>query len=273
MRTMRIIPLLLVVAAGCLGQETPAPPQNVIPGMAVDFVLKNEHPSLHEPLRADLSITNNGTSDVTIDLGANYVDNISGTITTPDGAKVEIRSPYEGGYAALGKATIRGRDSWARMYLLNEWNAFAAPGRYEVALHIPTLPDPAPLVFTVAPRDEKKLEAVLAELEADATQLRNAQRRADGARALALTNDPLVVPHLVRILKGRDDSSAYRAAEGLARIADKASIEALLAAAETGEGERRQVAASQLRLARPRINDRALLKRIDAILNPAPSPH
>lgn len=273
MKPIRLVSLLLFVAAGCLGQETPAQQQSVIPGMAADFVLKNENPSLHEPLHADLSITNNGTTDVTIDFGANFVDRVGGTITTPDGSKVAITSPYQGGYAALGKTTIRARDSWAHTYLLNEWYPFSAPGRYEIALHIDTLPDPAPLVVIVGPRDEKKLKTVYAELEADALQLSNARRRLDGARALAMSGDPLAVPHLVRLLQARDDGVFAQGAEGLARIADKASIEALLAAAADNDPFRRQTAAYQLQQARPRITDRALLKRIDAAIGTSVSPH
>jgi len=271
MKTTPIIAMLLLAAAGCLGQETPAR-QDAIPAMDVDFVLKNAKPVLHEPLWADLSVANNGTSDVTIDFGANYIDDIHGSITTPAGTKVEIRSPYQGGFAAIGKAKIAARQSWARTYLLNDWYDFSTPGRYEIALHVDALPDPKPLVIEIGPRDETKLKTVYAELLASASS-RNAQVRLDSARALSLANDPAAVPSLVKLLASSDGSAFARAAEGLARIADKASIEALLAAATDKDPFRRQTAAYHLQQARPRIDDRALLKRVDAAIGTSVSPH
>lgn len=272
MKPARLIPLFFLVAAHCLGQETPAEQVKTPGQVEIDFVLKNENPSLHEPLRADLSIVNSGSSDVTVDLGANYIDNIGGTITTPDGSKVAIHSPYQGGYAAIGKITIKARDSWAFPYLLNEWYDFPEQGRYEVALHIPALPDPKPLVITVGPRDEEKLKSIYADLLASASA-HNAQVRLDSARALALAADPAAVPSLVKLLGSRDASAFASAAEGLARIADKASIEALLAAATDKDPFRRQTAAFHLQQARPRITDRALLKRVDAVIGTSVPPH
>jgi hypothetical protein len=229
--------------------------------MEFEFRLADDEVSLHEPVRLDLTIRNRSTKRVEVDLGHNARSNLAFVVTTPDGTRHVLPRPAAQGLGISGEVTLEPGQSHTERYLLNEWFPFPLAGTYTIEAALSGRPrlghrsitTSAPQILTliVAPRDEKRLEAVVRQLATTAIHEKNAEKQMVAANALSLIDDPVAVPHLIQLLRSRSWSRA-EAARGLARIATPAALAALVDALNDPDPEFRAVVHWHLEQARKR---------------------
>lgn len=216
------------------------------PQVEFELRLAAEEVTLHEPVWLDLTIHNRSAEAVEVDLGHNARNHLAFVVRTPDGTRLVLPQTDDQGFGPTGRVTIEPGRSHTRRYLLNEWYAFPLSGMYviEVALNGPprmgyrsiTRTAPQSVTLTVTPRDEARLDAVAKQLAAVAIDEKNAAMRMAAASALSRIDDPVAVPHLIRLLRSRSWSRA-EAARGLARIDTPAARAALAEALEDPDPE------------------------------------
>lgn len=242
----------------------------------LSFTPVNAAPSLHEPVLVRFVVENGVPEAVTIDLGHDRLGNFDFTITRPDGSTVRAPRLSPEGLGRLGKITLPPGQSYSQRLVLNQWFDFAQPGTYRIEPALATAVTreaggPVPvetagaISLRIQPANSQALEKVGQELAATATSS-NAAAAIEASVALSYMRDPAAVPHLTAALNGGIRQVQRNVAVGLARIATKPAIEALIARLKSGDPETADFLRTLLQTARKETADRDLQAAIDAAL-------
>ena len=182
--------------------------------------------SLHEPIVAELAVLNGLSEKIEIDLGWGGVGNFECRVTRADGSATTFRPQRPPGLVMLGQETLQPMQRLRHAILLSQWCEMPGEGAYDVSIRFVgrirtasgrsvTVDQEAPYAIKVTPRDASRLRATLESLLHTALSPTSADWAVAGA-AIAATNDPIVVPYLVRL--GSDPRLGATAVRGLARI-------------------------------------------------------
>jgi hypothetical protein len=205
-------------------------------GSGVWFSPASSTTTLHEPMFLQFVISNQLADSVQFDLGVNRTANFEVVVTGPDG-KTLARRLDSGGFGRSGELSLGAGETFASTLLLNQWNDFAAVGDYKVkitllgavtSLHGEALADhpSQELYVQVEPRDAQRLTQICGDLADAAITAPTMSERMEAAETLSYVNDPVAVPHLIRVLNQGTFVEQY-AVEGLGRIASPQAIGAL----------------------------------------------
>ena len=242
----------------------------------LSFTAQNPMPILHEPVVVDFTIENGLSESLSFDLGHDRTGNFEFTITRPDGSVVRPPRLNPEGLGRLGKMTLAPGQSYIQRLLLNRWLEFAQPGEYRIDAALagnftrgtggPVQTERAATInLRILPANPQVLEKISEQLAATATA-GNAATAIDASVALSHVQDPVAVPQLVMALQDGIRQVQRNAASGLAGIANRPAIEALIARLKTGDAELSDYIRVLLRGVRSKTVDREIQTMIDAAL-------
>jgi hypothetical protein len=222
--------------------------------------------SLHEPVVARVTVTNSGEKSIRVDFGVDFLEGFRLSVTRPDGQRHVLPplAPREG-LAFGGPVDIADSSSYTRVLILNEWLGFDAPGLYRVEVGLTGVPNIAVVTIMVLPRDSGRLARVSTELADKALRATSFDEALLITKALSFALGTEAVPHLKRVAV-ENDGLAPIAVDGLARIADRAAVEALHALSRSLSKELSALARGRLGVVRLSTQDVRLQREIDAML-------
>jgi hypothetical protein len=212
--------------------------------------------TLGEPIRAAMTVTNGLRESVFVDFGADFVGNLSLSITYPDGSRAAKLVPRSGGLRAIGRVSIAPGGRYTHEILLSDWASFSQPGIYRVSIqpmvravtaswHPVEMPA-TNLLISIAPRDEAALRSTCEQLATLILTTDDASRRISAARALAAVQDPIAVEAIARVMRDSDKSDGVLI-EALARIGSQDALNVLEHAAASSNEERSALARDTLK--------------------------
>jgi hypothetical protein len=206
--------------------------------------------TLGEPIVALLTIANESTQTVHLDLGTNYKDNFKLHFKAPAGPrsaaclKEESYQSFDR-FGEIGDVTLKPGEAFSESLVLNDWHCFDQIGEYELEVQLPVPAVAAraqgALVavfshFRIGPRDRASLNAACRRLERTvnsrdyppaATPPSSDDAARSAAHALSFVSDETCVPSLLSVIK----TSVLRrgdALSGLARIGSPLAVEAVV---------------------------------------------
>jgi hypothetical protein len=198
--------------------------------------IAESHLTLHAPVIAGLVIDYRGTEATTIDLGKNSKGNLRFSFTLPDGSQIDaapVLPPVDGIYVP-GKLTLRPGETVHQRLLLNEWQAFDAPGVYRVTLRVEqsessceTRSLSASAEIAITSRNPDRLREVCDKL-ARAAIGPDALTSVAAAEALSYTRDEACLPALAKVLKESVHGRSW-ALTGMARLGSRDAATAVAA--------------------------------------------
>jgi hypothetical protein len=211
--------------------------------------------TLGEPVQATLTVVNGLRERVFVDLGADFIGNLALTVTHPDGSRATSSIPASGGFRAIGRVSIAAGERYTRDILLNDWVSFSRPGTYRVSIQ-PTVravtaswrPVELPAAevrIAIAQRDDVALRSACERLATIVLTSEDPAGRIAAARAIAVIEDPVVVPFIDRVMHASDKSD-WILIPALARIANQDALTVLEAAAASSNRERSALARDAL---------------------------
>jgi hypothetical protein len=232
------LPLCALLMAACCGlwAEEPAAQSK---GVSVAYSVEPTVITMHEPVIVRFDVFNESTQPITLQLGVDRKENFSLVIRRPDGSEQKRPPlPRREGVFRHGKVNLGPGDRLRHQLLLDEWASLSTPGEYglEVRLLTPIemssgaqfMAEPYRSRFTVMPRDEAQLKAACERLVQQIESTDVVEKMQGAAAALALVDDPIVVPYLERALR-TGKYVEHQAIEGLARIGNEDAALILMA--------------------------------------------
>lgn len=222
--------------------------------LKLKYELSATQVSLHEPIFLTLSITNDGNTKFSIDLGQDRKQAIQLSITPPKGAVVSASLPIHGGVARWGVINIDPGRTYEQTVALDQWYPFDGPGQYKISVRImPTPPGPISLqtwvalpIVTILPEDPQRLTKACVELRDRIESTTSFDDEKEAALALTYVNDPIAVPYLQEVAMLRGGMLAPVVVKGLAKIDENAGTAALISLAGQQNNIVRAVARSAL---------------------------
>jgi hypothetical protein len=215
---------------------------------------------------------------VKIDLGPWSYGRLRATLTRPD--KQISESRYSSGFGPSGIVSLAPHSFYETPLLANRWFDFDEVGTYVLDIALP-----GPLrnesgaalshsikgrtIVNVGLRDPEQLQRICADLTERATKEplhaedrvsadEDAMRAAD---ALSYIKDPVAVPFFVKLLRS-EARWQDRAIQGLARIADRESIEVLISQLRNQSQDLREQSREALSRVERTTKDIAIQQRI-----------
>lgn len=237
--------------------------------VTVSFSLSSPTYTAHEPIVLNLTIRNNLTQPVELNLGENREGGFVFTVKRPDGVLIQPRTAEDwGGFTRLGKFSVSPEETYTQQLLLNKWFEFSTPGRYEVTARLKrpigiqaggtTLTAWASrFIVEVVPRDTGRLKQVCDEFLAQISKnIAHYERAANAAVALSYVEDPIAVPYLEKAISANPMVDNIMIT-GLARIGNKEAVRILfdILAGRGDADEGKKDRAVQARLALQNIQE------------------
>ena len=217
----------------------------------VQFVLESGNITLGEPVVARMTINNDSSEDLTVDLGDDRVGNIMATVVAPDGTLRNRPQASLEGIKFAGTVKVAPRATYVTSIVLSDWFTFNQIGTYRVALGIRLGEAQSKSLVSesfeivVSPRDEVVLRSRCAALVKQGLDESNsAEKSITAARELADIQDPVAVPFLVEMLE--HSRYSQMAILSLARLNSMESADALIKAAKSQNKEISSLAHSAL---------------------------
>jgi hypothetical protein len=237
---------------------------------------------LHEPVIVRLVIENPLDQAVKFDLGPWSYGSLSATLKRPDGQVVRGSLPM--GFSPPGNVTLAPHSSYEAPLLANRWFDFDQTGTYVLDVAIPgpirnergaALPHSikGQAIVNVGLRDPEQLQRICADLAERVTKeiqptedgVRAARDATFAADALSYVKDAVAVPFLAGLL-GPDGRYEDRGVQGLARIADRSSIDVLISHSAARSDYVRTLSREALSRIERTTNDIAIKQRIQDAL-------
>jgi hypothetical protein len=192
--------------------------------------------SLHEPVQAVLEILNGLDRSIHLDLGGNHKEDLTVSITRPDGKKVmgQLRQPF-GNFSKIGRIDLAPQKIYSETLVLNEWESFDSVGTYVVEIAVPSPSESVNRaeselsgfgLIRVTPLDPIRLKSACEGLEAKALDGKPEQQMEAGI-ALSFAAEDVCVPSLAKLLSTKS-SGKEGAILGLARLRTAPAIAALV---------------------------------------------
>ncbi len=241
----------------------------------VEISWQLEHPTvgLHEPILVKFRANNHSNNAIVIDLGNNSKENMQFTIKSEDGKLLNVaRLNFSDGISFPGAVSLKPGDDYEQKVVMSEWYVFSVPGTYRIEAQFldETLPisDTAnELILEITPRDSSHLTEICERLAKQAIETSIYVDADLAATALSYVDDPVAVPFMERVLR-ESFHGKWRAIEGLARIADPAAADALVAALRNSDELTRARVVGALFAIASATRDPKLKERIEVAIRP-----
>lgn len=220
--------------------------------------------SLHQPVTAQLILTNDSDRLAQIDFGRNFQGNVqlvvNGVPVPPPGL-----TPG-GGVSFPGEVELAPGKSYSRRLLLDDWHRFDEPGSYQVrvVLESPPLRLEAASTIVIGPRDPELLSKACSELSRQAREP-EVETSVLAARALSYVGDEACLDALAEVLR-ESFHGKEGAIIGLLRIGSEPALHVLVDAWDLLRWDQQALVLNE---AKQRGKDEALRK---ALLKAGKSP-
>lgn len=206
--------------------------------IVVSYTLEDSLLSLSQPLILELSVYNNSSKPINLDLGPDLKANFIFTVTWPNGITVQLPQWWREGIARIGEISVAAESQFSERFVLNEWSDFRELGKYTLEIKLATSIQsedgnkiqevrPYSTSFEILPRDEevlvKKCEEWIKIIETSSSS----KEDKEAALALSYIRDPIAIPYMKRAL----DSGSYvenQIMDGLARISNWSAVKLLI---------------------------------------------
>lgn len=213
----------------------------------VTFSLASAKFSLHEPVVVDFVVKNDSSEAITFDLGADEKENFQLSLTRPNSASSQSRRIIKGGFAILGKITIRPGQFYRKRLLINEWFDLPQIGAYTISVNLlaPIQSERGRVVakganfratFEITSRNPIKLQELCASLLTRITTSKTYQQAKDAATELSFVQDSVAIPFLEKVFK-MNKMVERTAIEGLGRIGSAEAAQVLIRALGAQDAE------------------------------------
>lgn len=223
----------------------------------IAYSLSSAQVTLHEPILMTVTITNDLSAALTVDLGQDQKEAIELSIRGPDGKVITSALPRHDGVSRIGTVQIPSGQTYKQTIVLNEWYSFDAIGKYEIAAHIATFPgqqgqlangldSSATLPLEILPRDSQQLDKVCAGLKDKIERSASYTDMREAALALSYIGDPVAVPYLQDAVLLHSGMVASIAIRGLARVDGTSGVGALILLSEQQDPTIRSLARTSL---------------------------
>jgi len=219
-----------------------------------------------EPVLLDLELENLGTSDITVDLGADRESNIQLSMISPSG-KIARKSSAarREGIRFLGTVQLAPGEQYLNQIVLNRWFSFGEIGTYKLEVKLinnePLTSDTLYLQLQVNPANPNELGIACTALGSRMRDSKSAEESLAAATALSYVHDPVVIPIWESVLR-RPDFERF-AISGLAQVGNSEAVAVLLRALKDSNADTRAAITSALQAIAQTTTDQSVRSNIE----------
>jgi hypothetical protein len=243
-------------------------------GLSIEYSPLSTRVALREPIVLRLTISNRLDNAARVNLGQDRRQGFEVSVTAPEGGTKLLSLQLHEGASRSWVVEIAPGESYTETLVLNEWYPFSETGTYRIKIRLVRVQgshEDLPASFgswsalssvEVLPRDPRRLTALCEELKTKLETSDVYEEVGEAALELSYVDDPIAVPYLQEMATLEHGMLARLAAQGLERIADNTSVDALIALSKESAVEIRSPARYSLGQLGRATKDPALKERI-----------
>ncbi|MGB7068754.1 MAG: hypothetical protein WBD22_04615 [Pyrinomonadaceae bacterium] len=225
---------------------------------------------VNQPVLVRLTFENHSNEAIRVDLGEDFKQGLSFTVTSPGQKRTKLPSLTREGISREGVFWLKSQQTYSQNIVLNEWTEFPKIGNYKVEMQMTNpirtaggethpFTERATVALDVKPEDSQYLRSIAVNLEERLQQSKTYAEAAEIALALSYVQNPVAVPSLQQallsdkmvesvIINSLRQQSGNESIDVLTGVIEKApNSEAAIQARSALEWMERQISDSQLK--------------------------